>query len=298
MPGSIKPKLKPKVRTPETCKPAKKSQGKRVQVTRLEVERPKSGSGTPLRQRSSTFSFFGPENSTTLYRFQDGIDHPASSEILNRRAAILPRSIGRLGSRYHAGYPLTRDHRVVLTRERAGVVAELAGYSKDLGIRGIGLDEEAALRDLERLFERLVLEKVRIPPHARQAEDDRIRLIVNQLVDWEQYELENPAPRLILGRILRKAGTPNPTVRWFLGPRGERNQTARIPPRLMSSYFVGFDEGDWFRGVILDYSNRVEWIEPPARCPDPTDPREQENAWRNIPVVQAKEVDVWPLKQG
>lgn len=283
--------MKPTAMIPKACKPAKQLRDKKVRVTR-----PKTASGTIWGSRPSALVF-------RTYRLSEG-NEPYSR--LNETSPFslfcsqnpTPRSIERFGSRDHAGYPLRQPQLVMLNRDREGVVAELREVSKDLGIRGIGIDEEAAIRDLERLFERLVVEKVRIPPHARRPEDDRIRLVVNHLVDWEQYERENPAPRLVLGRVVGKAGTPSPIVRWFLGPQGERNQTTRLPRGLTSSYFVRLHEGDWFRAVILDYPDRVEWVEPPACCPDPTDPREREKAWQNIPVVPAEEVDVWPLKQG
>ncbi len=207
-----------------------------------------------------------------------------------------PLPIQRLRSPEHHGYPLRRTQLVVFNREKGRVTAELREVSRSLDLRGIGADEALALRDLERQFDWLVREKVRIPLHARQARDEMVRLIVDHLVDWEQFERENPTPRLLWGRITRHGHSLRPTVHWLRGPGGLQEQTGPLPWRLRTSYFLLLKEGDWFRAVVLEYPDRIEWLEPPTRCPDPTDPATRQAAWDSIPRLVADRPDVWPLK--
>ena len=196
----------------------------------------------------------------------------------------------------HHGYPLRRTQLVTFNRGKGGVTAELREVSRSLGLRGLGTDEDAALRDLERGFDQLVREKVRIPPHARRPEDDRLRLVVNYLIDWKEFDRENPTPHLLWGRIVSQRASARPRVHWLVGPDGVREQTAVLPLKLVSPYFLQLNAGDWFRAVVLEYPERVEWVEPPTRSPDPTDPEVREAAWEAIPRIMADWPDVWPLK--
>jgi hypothetical protein len=187
---------------------------------------------------------------------------------------------------------------VAFNRELGRVLAELKEVSKDLGIKGVGIDEEGALRDLERQFDQLVTEKVRIPPHARRPDDDRIRSVVNHLVNWDQFERDNPAPQLLWGRITGNTHSSRPRVHWRLGLGGMHGKIGEVPPRLESPYFRQLDDGDWFQAVVLDYLDHIEWIEPPVRRPDPTDPEARAAAWQAIARTLADEPDVWPLKES
>jgi hypothetical protein len=210
-----------------------------------------------------------------------------------------PRPVKRLHApepAEHHGYPLRRTQLVIFNREKAGVVAELTELSRLLGLRGLGTDEDAALRDLERQFDQLVREKVRIPPHARRPEDDRLRLIVDHLVDWKEFIRDNPTPHLLWGQIVSHGASGRPKVHWLVGPDGVREQTGVLPLKLVSPYFLQLNDGDWFRAVVLEYPERLEWVEPPTRSPDPTDPEVRQAAWEAIPRIVADEPDAWPLK--
>jgi hypothetical protein len=207
-----------------------------------------------------------------------------------------PLPVQRLRSPEHHGYPLRRTQRVIFNREKGHVTAELKEVSRMLDLRGIGADEDLAFRDLERQFDRLVHEKVRIPPHAREERDEPARLIVNHLVDWEQFSWENPAPRLLWGQIGRPTSSGLPMIYWLIGPNGVRKQSTVLPRKLWTPYFSLLEQGAWFRAVVLEYPDRVEWIEPPSSSPDPTDPSVRKAAWEAIPHVYADTPDVWPLK--
>jgi hypothetical protein len=211
-----------------------------------------------------------------------------------------PRPVSRLRSpepAEHHGYPLRGTWLVTFNREKAGVTAELREVSQLLGLRGQGTDEEAALRDLERGFEQLVREKVRIPPHARRAADDSLRVFIDHLVDWDRFARENPPSRLLWGKIERVTSSGLPMIHWLVGPEGLRNQRATLPRRFWTPYFGLLVPGDWFQGAAREYPDRVEWDEPPTLCLDPTDPRNQQAAWDAIPRIEANDPEAWPLKQ-
>ena len=197
----------------------------------------------------------------------------------------------------HHGYPLHRTQYVIFNREAGRVTAQLKELSRVLGLPGIGTDEDQALRDLERQFDQVVREKVRVPPHARRASDEPVRAVVNHLVNWEQFERENPTPHLLWGRIVRRGRSPRPSVYWLVGPDGLREQTGALPRRLTSPYFLALKNGDWFQAVVLEFPDRIEWVEPPAPSSDPTDPAVRRAMWEAIPRILADSPDVWPLKK-
>jgi hypothetical protein len=222
------------------------------------------------------------------------------TEFLSHRGvaqAVRPVPVDRLRSPGHRGYPLRRTLLVMLNRERHQVTAEFKEVFPTLSIRGIGGDEQSALRDLERQFDQLVREKVRIPPHALMASDEPIRAIVNHLVDWDQFDRENPSPALIWGRVVRHESSGRPTVHWLIGPGGIRNKTALLPRKYRTPYFNLLKPGEWFRGIIREYPDQIVWDEPPKQCQDPTDEQCRQAAWDAIPRVAADEPDVWPLKR-
>src|SRR5262249_10230610 len=212
--------------------------------------------------------------------------------------SVRPRRVQRLRSDENNGYPLGRPLLVLFNREGIIVTAEFKEVAAILDVRGVGLDEESALRDLEVRFEKLIREKVRIPPHARRRKDENIRLVINHLIDWEQFDRENPTPHLLWGRIAGHGASPRPTVYWLVGPDGLREQTRVLPHRLTSPYFLPLQTGDWFQAVVLEYPDRTEWVEPPLRSPDPTDPAVRKAAWEAIPRIVADKPGVWPLKKS
>jgi hypothetical protein len=211
--------------------------------------------------------------------------------------AVRPQLVGRLSCAEHNGYPLQQALLVVFNREGRQVSAEFKEVADILAIRGVGTDESEALRDLERQFDEVVRTKARIPPHARADQDEPIRRVVNYLVDWTQFEQENPLPRLLWGRLLHRKCSGHVRVHWLLGPGGLRGRDALLPRPYATPYFDVLQPGDWFRGVAKEYPGRVEWVEPPARCPDPTDPATGQAAWEAIPRVVVDQPDVWPLKE-
>jgi hypothetical protein len=210
--------------------------------------------------------------------------------------AVRPRRVRRLRSSENAGYPLKRTLLVMFNREQGHVTADLREIASIFPIQGIGADEDSAFSDLERRFDQLVREKVRIPPHAKRAQEHLIRTVVNHLVDWEQFERENPAPRLLVGRVIGATPIGPLTIHWLFGPQGIQNKTTPLSYHYQNAYFGVLQKSDWFQGVVLEFPVGVHWLEPPAKCPDPTDPANRQAAWDAIPRVEARDPDTWPLK--
>jgi hypothetical protein len=256
---------------------------------------PVSEQGHPDGMRSQVALMASDDNVRSL------LDTPAhfcdSGEAGNRTrfSSVQPQRVQRLPCRENNGYPLRRTLLVVFNRDRHTVTAEFKEVTDILQIRGGGSDKTEALRDLERQFDRVVREKVRIPPHARDDRDELVRRVVNYLVDWEQFERENPAPRLLVGQVM-KSGPLRPKVRWLYGPEGVQNTTAPLPREYASVYLSNLKPGDWFQAVVLEYPDRVEWLEPPTRCPDPTNAENRRAAWDRIPRIELEDPDAWPLK--
>jgi hypothetical protein len=210
--------------------------------------------------------------------------------------AVGTREINRLRSAENNGYPLRRTLLVVFNREPGRVTAEFREISHIRLLRGTGLDEDSALRDLEARFDRLVRERIRLPPHARRDEDLPLVLLVNHLVNWEQFERENPLPRLLWGHVMKSTASGRSRIHWLLGPGGIRKQTTELPPPYSHAALAALPAGSWFRGVVKEFADHVEWIEPPSEVPNPEDPQEQRKAWEAIPTSYADQAGVWPLK--
>jgi hypothetical protein len=210
--------------------------------------------------------------------------------------SVRPVRVDRLRSVEHNGYPLRRAQLVVFNRRGRHVTASLSEVARILGIKGVGTDEVSALQDLESQFDRLVRAKVRVPPHARKDRDEPVRAVVNHLVDWDRFASENPLPRPLWGQVVKKPLVGRMTIRWLLGPGGVRRETAPLPGRYSHARITEVSKGKWFRAVVKEYPDRIEWVEPPHQVPDPEDPVERKKAWSAIPVAVADDPDVWPLK--
>jgi len=207
------------------------------------------------------------------------------------------RLVQRLRCAEYNGYPLQRAVLVLFNRDGRKVTDEFKEVAHILAVRGLGTDAAEAFRDLERQFDQLVREKVRIPPHAHSAADDAVRVVINHLVDWDQFARENPPSRLLWGKIERFTSSGLPMIHWLVGAEGLRNRSAVLPRKFWTPYFGLLAQGDWFRGAAREYRDRVEWDEPPKSCPDPTDPKTRQAAWDAIPRIEADDPDAWPLKR-
>jgi hypothetical protein len=234
-----------------------------------------------------------------------GVDlfRPLLEEVIEhmQRRGVAPaarsRLIHRVRSAEHPGYPLRRTQAVTFNYERDGVTAQLREVSDVLKLQGMGADEDQALRDLERQFDRLVQTKVRVPPHAQKPEDRAAAAIVNHLVDWEQFERENPPERPLWGRVVRHERGQRVQVRWLVGPGGVKAQTSYLSGPYLHPGLRRLQAGEWFKAVVKEYPDRVEWMESPYRVPDPEDLESRRAAWEAVPVIEASQPNAWPLEE-
>jgi len=197
-----------------------------------------------------------------------------------------------------AAYPLRRTQLITFNHESDRVTAELSEVRRLLPLRGVGADDDAAFRDLEQQFDKLIREKVRVPPHVQKPADVPLRALIDYLVDWERFRAENPLPRLLWGQVITHGYFSRLKVRWLLGPGGVRDETSAIPGLYKHPRLQDLADGEWFQGVVKEYPDRVEWVEPPSRCIDPTNGAARQAAWDAIPRIVADKPDQWPLKGG
>jgi hypothetical protein len=219
--------------------------------------------------------------------------HRVLAESFHQSSAV-PIRVTRIPSPTHNGYPLRRTYLVTVNRESDQVVAEIREIAQAIPLQGRGKDVASALGSLARAFDRLVRQHHFIPPHAREPESDRIDAILNHMVDWTRYKLENPTPQPLWGQIRRRTSR-GLTVRWLIGPGGLRDTTALLPVRNVPQSLAEMSDGDWFYGTAKCYPDRVEWEEQPDAAPDPNDPEARRALWDNIPRVPADQPGCWPL---
>jgi hypothetical protein len=143
---------------------------------------------------------------------------------------VRPRRLNRIRSQeYAGGYPLRRTLLLMFDRDGQGIVAQIREVSAAFGLRGEGYDIESAIDDFERRFERAIRENVRLPPHAKTDATQRVARIINHLVDWPQFELENSSRRVLWGQLLRPATARKAAeIRWLLGPGGIKQAKAPL----------------------------------------------------------------------
>ena len=82
---------------------------------------------------------------------------------------------------------------------------------------------------------------------------------------------ENPTPWLLVGRVIDATPFGALKIHWLFGPQGIQNKNTPLSWYYQNAYFGVLKAGDWFQGVVLEFPVGVYWLEPPAKCPDPTD---------------------------
>jgi hypothetical protein len=207
-----------------------------------------------------------------------------------------PVSVNRILSPSHDGYPLRRTYLVTVNREPGGVVAEIREVSPIIALRGRGAELSLALDDLFRCFDRLVRENHFIPPHVRKPQNERIDAILNHMVDWEQFERENPMSQGLWGQVVSHLPRGRVKVRWLNGPDGIANRSTVLSGRWAHPALQQLKEGQWFHATVKQYVDRLEWVEEPYLVPDPYDQRAREEVWQAIPTVRADQPGAWPVQ--
>jgi hypothetical protein len=220
--------------------------------------------------------------------------HYAGSPRLGGSAQF--RLLDRIPVPGHTSYPLRRRFLATIIREWPSVRISLSGMLPSQLPSGTGPDLETALNRLGRHLHSLVLEHRNNPPHVRGPESSRIQQILNHLVDWEQYERENPVIQPLWGRI--ESRTPvGLSIFWSVGPHGLQDKIGTIADKDVPASLSPIGVGQWFYGAAKCYPNRIEWVEEPHVVPDPTDLEARRALWESLPRVPADEPGCWPLKK-
>ena len=193
-------------------------------------------------------------------------------------------------------YPLRQPVTVRVRCLRGQFVARIERIPPRKWVQGVGNSRETALADLGRSFDEAVSQNCRVPPHARTAANDRIATILDDLIDWQQYERENPLTQPFWGRIVAHLPDGGVRVRWLIGPEGCDDKTTVLSTDRTHPTLRRFKIGQWFHASVREFPDRVEWLEEPEEVSDPNDMEARRRAWEAIPVVLADQPDCWPLK--
>jgi hypothetical protein len=207
-----------------------------------------------------------------------------------------PVCLTRISPPSDSSYPLRRPLLVTLNTESDDFVAEIREVSEIIPLRGRGADVRLALDDLARCFARLVRENHFIPPHVRRPENLQIDAILNHLVDWQQFERENPISEGLWGKVISKLAGGRVRVRWLNGPGGITDKTTVLSGSWVHPVFQSLQKGQWFRATVKQYPDRLEWIEEPYAAPDPSDQSARQKAWEAIPTTRTDQPGAWPVE--
>ena len=66
--------------------------------------------------------------------------------------------------------------------------------------------------------------------------------MLNHMVNWEQYEQENPVLQPLWGRVKRRASR-GLSVLWLIGPAGIRDATGILPDKDVPASLAGMSAG-------------------------------------------------------
>lgn len=196
-----------------------------------------------------------------------------------------------------AAYPLRRPISLSVVPEPAGISIEPLGNELRGLLTGRGPTLETAKDDFGRGFDRLIQENRAIPPHARTSENEQIALILDDLVDWERYEQENPLIQPMWGQVRERRTDGSLRIYWVIGPNEIDDQEAILRSQDVHPSLANIPVGRWFYGAARCYQDRVDWIDPPGEAPDPEDEAARLEVWESLPIEYADEPGCWPVHE-
>jgi hypothetical protein len=163
---------------------------------------------------------------------------------------------------------------------------------------GKGTSDELAIAAFSESFHHLVKKHHRKPPHLRTAEDSRINRVLDHLIDWRRFDMENPLEQPLWGRIGKRDEHGRLSVYWVIGPSSESDKESKLLAHDVVDEFDGIGEGHWFYGAGRVFPDRIEWTSLPIVAPDPHDEAAVNAAWDLIPSHVMSDLNAWPLKKG
>ncbi len=197
-----------------------------------------------------------------------------------------------------AAYPLRRPVSLSVVSGSTGISIKPQGSDLQGLLAGCGPTLEAARDDFGRRFDRLIQENRAIPPHARTPDNERIVRILDDLVDWERYEQENPLTQPMWGQVRERRADGSLRIYWVIGSSGVEDREAILRSEDVHPSLAAIPISGWFYGSARCYPDHVSWIEPPDDAPDPEDRAARLELWESLPKVPADEPDCWPLRRS
>jgi RNA polymerase sigma factor (sigma-70 family) len=231
---------------------------------------------------------------------QTGWDVRKVQRFLKQRLDSLSRSgivisVNRFPHSPGPGYPLLGDRIVSVAQQGQEVTLRIKGIPPSL-LFGTGENIDAALQDLGQRLHTLDQTHRSTPPHLRSRESEEVISVLSDLVDWDQYEAENPLVQPAWGR-LDEIGSGSHKIHWVIGPRGENDTAGILRSGEIPASLTQMSKGQWFYGTIRSFPDRIEWVEQPHAVPDPDDPEARRELWESLPKVFADQDGCWPLKR-
>ena len=212
-------------------------------------------------------------------------------------SASNPIVIRRVVARDGTTYPLRTEITIVVkhaVKTAEAFVHELKWLES---LFGKGTSDELAIAAFTERFHHLVTLHHRKPPHLRTEEDGRINRVLDHLIDWNQFDIENPVEQPLWGRVGKRDDEGNLMVYWVIGPGGETTKESAIFAHDVVEELVAIGEGRWFYGAGRVFPKRIEWTSRPVEIPDPHDAEAIKAAWDLIPCHIMSDFAAWPLKK-
>lgn len=225
---------------------------------------------------------------TSIAKFLQQVDDVTASNPL-----VLRRVVARDGT----VYPLRTEITVVVKHAVKTAEAFIHELKWLESLFGKGNSDELAIAAFSESFHHLVITHHRKPPHLRTDEDRRINRVLDHLIDWRQFDIENPLEQPLWGRIGRRDEHGHLSVFWISGPSGESDKESKIFASDVVDEFDGIGEGHWFYGAGRVFPERIEWTSRPVEVPDPHDEAAISAAWDLIPPHVMSDLTAWPLKK-
>jgi len=226
---------------------------------------------------------------TSIAKFLQQVDDVTASNPL-----VLRRVVTRDGT----VYPLRTEITVVVKHAVKTAEAFIHELQWLGSLFGKGTSDELAIAAFSESFHHLVITHHRKPPHLRTDEDRRINRVLDHLIDWRQFEVENPIEQPLLGRIGKRDEHGHLSVFWICGPCGESEAESKLFAPDVVEELEDIGEGHWFYGAGRAFPDRIEWTSRPVQAPDPHDETAVRAAWDLIPPHVMSNLTAWPLKKG
>lgn len=147
--------------------------------------------------------------------------HHAREEML--RPVSTAEIVGRING-ISIDYPLLGNIIISIRSEKGKFRAEYVAAN----IMAMGESREEAVNSLMEELAGLIFRLDRTPPHELSEAEENLWAHLSQLVNWEDFDMENPQPQYVTGEIIDKSAD-YVTILWQDGPGGKINEESKFP---------------------------------------------------------------------